>query len=80
MEFWVVDHLEEDYAVCESEDRKMTDIPLEKLPHGVKEGDVIRLVDGIYRIDLEETQRRREENRKLLESLLDEASGRILTE
>lgn len=72
MEFWSIDRLEGSFAVCEGDDRRQKEIPLADLPEGVNEGDILCLVDGEYRIDREETQRRREENRRLLESLLGE--------
>lgn len=72
MEFWIVDRIEGGFAVCEGTNRTTVDLPLSKLPAGIKEGDVIRLDGGVYQIDKEETQRRREENRRLLESLLEE--------
>ena len=72
MEFWSIDRLEGSFAVCEGENRQRKESPLADLPEGVKEGDVLRLADGMYQIDREETERRREENRRLLESLLGE--------
>lgn len=72
MKFWSIDRLEGSFAVCEGDDRQQKEIPLADLPEGVNEGDILCLVDGEYRIDREETQRRREENRRLLESLLGE--------
>ncbi|MDN6196217.1 MAG: DUF3006 domain-containing protein [Atopostipes suicloacalis] len=41
----IVDRFEGDYAVCETENREMKDIPKEKLPKGVKEGDVLVITD-----------------------------------
>ncbi len=72
MEFWSIDRIEENFAVCEDENRQRLEIPRDRLPEGAKEGDVLRLTDGGYEIDREETARRREENRRLLESLLGE--------
>lgn len=37
--------------------RQMKDIPRRNLPAGLKEGDVIRLVDGIYVFDELKTER-----------------------
>jgi len=38
---YVIDRIEGVVAVCEAEDRTMHNIPLPKLPMGVKEGDKI---------------------------------------
>lgn len=72
MELWIVDRIESGFAVCEGANRTAVDLPLSELPAGIKEGDVIRLEGEAYQIDREETERRREENRRLLESLLEE--------
>lgn len=72
MEFWSIDRIEENFAICEGENRQRLEIPRDRLPEGAKEGDVLRLTGGEYQIDRAETNRRREENRRLLESLLGE--------
>ena len=36
----IVDRIEGEYAVCETEDKKMIDLPLSLLPEGVKEGNM----------------------------------------
>lgn len=72
MEFWSIDRIEENFAICEGENRQRLEIPRDRLPEGSKEGDVLRLTGGEYQIDRAETNRRREENRRLLESLLGE--------
>lgn len=65
----VIDRFEGDYAVCEKEDRIMIDIEKSKLPSYAKEGDVIVLIDGKYSIDLEETNKRKKEIKKLMDDL-----------
>ena len=47
----IVDRIEGEYAVCESDDGKMQNILLEDLPNGVKEGSVLNLHDGSYYLD-----------------------------
>ena len=37
----IIDRFEEEYAVCEKEDRKIINIDKNKLPSTVKEGDVL---------------------------------------
>ena len=69
MEYWSIDRLEERVAVCEDDNRQRREIPLVDLPEDVKEGDVLCRVDGRYRVDNRETERRRERNRKLLQRL-----------
>ena len=70
MKYLVVDRIEAGFAVCEDSERNMREIPLEELPESLREGDCIFCGDGRYVIDSEETQRRREENIRLLQMLM----------
>ena len=64
----IVDRLEEKFAVCEKEDLSIMNIPTEKLPEDVNEGDIL-VIDGenIF-VDKEATNIRREELEKLFNS------------
>lgn len=65
----IVDRIENDIAVCEDKEQKLHDIPLSKLPEGLKEGDVLTLKDGKYFVDKELTQNLREKNYNLQKKL-----------
>jgi len=56
-------------AVLEQDDRAMRMVPLQVLPAGLKEGDILLERGGKYTIDHSETIRRREYNKKLFERL-----------
>lgn len=54
----VIDRFEENIAVCE--DRKtgeMVEIPRNNIEENVKEGDVIKKVEGIYKKDIERQEK-----------------------
>ena len=70
MEYFIIDRIEGKFAACEDSTRSTFNILLEKLPHNVHEGDCIVCENGQYIIDANETQRRREENIKLLRELM----------
>lgn len=57
---WIVDRIEGEFALCETEDREMEPVPLKDLPAGVSEGDVLRTGPEGFWIDWEETAKRRE--------------------
>lgn len=58
--FLIVDRFEENYAVCEDENRNMQNIKRERLDFAIREGDAITLnQDGLYVKDEDETARRR---------------------
>ena len=46
-------------AVLVDENATIVNVALSDLPCTVKCGDVLRLIDGVYRIDSEETESRR---------------------
>ncbi len=65
MEFYCIDRLEEGFAVCETPDDRMENIPLSELPPNVAEGDLLRQSeDGQWEIDHQATEARREAMRQ----------------
>lgn len=69
-ETFVVDRIEEGIAICENQRNKtIIEIRASKLPKGVKEGDVIKYFDGIYRIDIEEQENIKKRIEKKMNSL-----------
>ncbi len=65
----IVDRIEEEYAVCEKEDRTMIELKLDTLPYGVKEGTVLNLENGKVFIDEAETLNKKRAAQKLLDNL-----------
>lgn len=65
----VIDRFEENYAVCENEDRTMINLEKKLLPSGVKEGDILVLQDGTILIDKTATQKRKNEIDDLMEDM-----------
>ena len=59
--FYSVDRMEDDYAVLIGDDERCLSLLLSTLPSGVTVGTMLRQEDGVFYIDLEEEQRRREE-------------------
>lgn len=65
----IIDRIEEEYAVCELENRQMKNIPLKDIPFIPREGDVL-IVDGNnYRFDVEETERRKKKIEEMTKGL-----------
>jgi len=67
-----VDRIHGHIALCEDENRNIVEIPLQKLPRGVREGSVLRVLDGAYVLDAEEEAKRRRKNHALFDSLLED--------
>lgn len=71
-----IDRFEGDYAICEQDDGSFCEILRSQLPADAGEGDCIKQTDAGYVLDQEETRRRREYNRALLKSLLEDETSR----
>ena len=68
---WSLDRFEGETAVCYDDSKQEFRIKKELLPYGVKEGDVVTLLNGIYVVDKVETKERKELAKALFASLLD---------
>ena len=58
-----------DFAVVEVDGKEMRDIPKKDISQSAKEGDVIKLVNGRYEVDVEETQRVRAEVKEMMKDI-----------
>ena len=68
---FIIDRFENEFTFLEDEQKKMIQIKSKNLPKGVREGDVIILQHNIYTVDKEETTKRRENIKKMIDELWD---------
>ena len=55
--FWVIDRFEENFAICENrETKEIRKLNINQLPENLKEGNVLKLQNNKYELDLEEQQ------------------------
>ena len=66
---YIIDRMEENYWVLEDPNRKMHWVPKYLLPPDCREGDVLVEEGGIYRLDPQETARRKARLAQKLEKL-----------
>lgn len=67
---YTLDRFEEDFAVLEDRNsKKMLDIPISNIPSNAKEGDILKLSNGSYVIDYEETRAVSDRIREKMDSL-----------
>lgn len=66
-----IDRIDQELAVCESENGENRVIPVKELPEGAKEGAILTEENGVWHIDLLETERRRQEMKDRLKRLTD---------
>ena len=69
---YIVDRIEGNFAVCETEDMTTVSICLDELPPETKEGSVIEYQNDEYVIDTEYERERRDTLFTLQESIFDE--------
>lgn len=72
MKRFIVDRIEGDRAVLECENGDMVSMELTSLPKNLREGDVIRFNADSCFLNEEETERRRQKIRKLMEKVFEE--------
>lgn len=72
MKKFTVDRTEENFAVCETEERDFVNIELSLLPGGVKDGSVLLWDGEKYELSTEEENLRRKKLFDLQNSLFDE--------
>ncbi|MDE6762100.1 MAG: DUF3006 domain-containing protein [Oscillospiraceae bacterium] len=66
----IVDRIEDGFAVIETDDGHI-EVSRSSLADDVKEGDAVLFENGMYRKDIETTEKRRQEILKLQNSLWD---------
>lgn len=66
---YTVDSIEDGVVSCEDEKENHVNIELVFLPEGVKEGDVVEVIDGRFLIRREETDERRKKMAALQNSI-----------
>ena len=68
----IVDRLEEEYIVCEDENKNIVNILKDEVEDEVKEGDRLIFVDGKYIVNKEKTKDRKEYIQDLIKDLWEE--------
>lgn len=58
---YVIDRFEGKSAICEDENRINTIIPLDQLPAGITEGDIVSKHNGLFMIEQELTSTRKKQ-------------------
>ena len=72
MKRFTVDRFEGDKAVLECENGDMAVLERSALPKNIKEGDILNFEAGSCYLNKEETERRSNRIKKLMESLLED--------
>ncbi|AAK78273.1 hypothetical protein BJV85_003733 [Clostridium acetobutylicum] len=66
----VIDRFEDEFAVCEKQDRKIINILRKRIPQNAKEGTVLNFNDdGSITINFEETIKRKREIEEIMKDL-----------
>ncbi|KNY26957.1 DUF3006 domain-containing protein [Pseudobacteroides cellulosolvens] len=65
----IIDRFEGEYAVCETEDKKLINIDKDLVPFDAKEGDILNIDGDIITLDTETTIKRKKDIDKLVDEL-----------
>ena len=71
MKRFTVDRIENDKAVLECENGECVTLEVKSLPKNIKEGDVLCFEENSYFLDKEETEKRRQKIKSLMDSLFE---------
>ena len=71
MKKFTVDRIENEKAVFECENGDCVALELKSLPKNIKEGDVLCFEENSYFFDKDETEKRRQKIKNLMDSLFD---------
>lgn len=71
MKKFTVDRIENDKVVLECENKDCVSLDIASLPKNIKEGDVLYFEEGSYFLDEAETEKRKENIKKLMDSLFE---------
>jgi len=66
---YTIDRISEMVIICEDENGDMVKVKASALPEGVREGDILTEAEGMWTLELEETERRRQRIREKLRGL-----------
>lgn len=66
---FIIDRFEGNFAVCEDEEGNMHNIDRTLISGNPKEGDVIEKQGDLYRINIEETEKRKKEVEELMKDM-----------
>ena len=72
----IVDRIEGDYVICETEGPQMRQIPISMFCDTPKDGDVVEIGEDSVKILPEETQKRKEEMQALFDRLKRKSGGK----
>lgn len=68
---YTIDRIGEEIVICEDENGDRVKLHAAQLPEGAKEGDILSKESGEWRLDREETFRRRQKMREKLKRLIE---------
>lgn len=71
MKKFIIDRIEETKAILECENGDIVSLELKSLPKNVKEGDALYFEEGSYFLNEEETLRRKEKIKNLMDKLFE---------
>lgn len=66
---YIVDRIENEFAVCEDENKEIVNMPIKELPSNITEKSIIDYIDNKYIINDEEQLKREETIKQKMDSV-----------
>lgn len=71
MKKFTIDRIENKKAVLECENGELVTLDVTSLPKNIKEGDILNFEEGSYFLNADETEKRKEKIKNLMNSLFE---------
>lgn len=68
---YIIDRIEENIVICENQEtKKMEQFNKEQFPNNIKEGDIVYLEENKFKVNLNETDKKKKEIEELMKKLM----------
>lgn len=68
---YIIDRIEENIVICENQEtKKIEQFNKEQFPNNIKEGDIVYLEENKFKVNLNETDKKKKEIEELMKKLM----------
>lgn len=68
---YIIDRIEENIVICENQEtKKMEQFNKEQFPNNIKEGDIVYLEENKFKVNLNETDKKKKKIEELMKKLM----------
>lgn len=68
---YIIDRIEDNIVICENQEtKKIEQFNKEQFPNNIKEGDIVYLEENKFKVNLNETDKKKKEIEELMKKLM----------